>query len=127
MVSIDTHHACFERQAGVGVVVGDRALGGQARGLVADEAHAVGQKLRAVALADLGKLPLGRDVDVAAHGTGLDRGEGGALDRFDLGQAVFQLGIGIAEHRHAREIADIAVIIAAGVQRQHLALLPTLR
>ncbi|MGY3409958.1 hypothetical protein ACVWZV_006071 [Bradyrhizobium sp. GM5.1] len=87
----------------------------------------MGQKLRAVALGDLRELPLGRDVDVAAHGARPDRREGGALDRLDLGQTVLQLGIGIAEHGHAREVADIAVIIAAGIERQHVTLLPALR
>ncbi len=38
-----------------------------------------------------------------------------------------QLGIGLAQDRHAREIADIAVVVSAGVDREHVALLPALR
>src|SRR3954462_10006622 len=64
------HHPCFERQPGVGVIVGDWAFGGQARGLMADEAHAVGQKLPAVTLADLRELPFRPDIDVAAMAPG---------------------------------------------------------
>ena len=64
-------------------------------------------------------------VDVAAHRAGLDRLHGGALDRLDLAQQVLELGVRLAEDRHAAEIADIAVIIAAGIEREHVALAPS--
>ena len=65
-------------------------------------------------------------VDLAAHRAGADRLEGGALDRLDLAQQVLELGVRLAQDRHAGEVADIAVIVAAGIDREHVALLPAL-
>ena len=65
-------------------------------------------------------------VDLAAHDAGLDRLHGGALDLLDLGQQVLELGVRLAQDRHAGEVADIAVIVAAGIDREHVALLPAL-
>ena len=67
------HHARFERPVRVVVIVGDRAAVGQARGLVADHAHAVRQEFAVVMLAGLRQPLLGGGIDVAAHGAGLDR------------------------------------------------------
>ena len=44
----------------------------------------------------------------------------------DLAQQVLELGIGLAVDRHAAEVADIAVIVAAGIEREDVALLPAL-
>ena len=48
------------------------------------------------------------------------------LHRFDFGQQILKLGIRLAKNAHAAEVADIAVIVAAGIDRQHLAFLPRL-
>ena len=75
---------------------------------------------------DLLHQRLGRAVDHAAHGARLDRLHGGALDVLDLAQEVFELGIGLAVDGHAAEVADIAVIVAAGIEREDVAFLPFL-
>ena len=56
---------------------------------------------------------LGGVVELAAHGAGPWRLERRALDALDLRQQVFELGIRLALDRHAADVADIAVIIAA--------------
>ncbi len=84
------------------------------------------QEMHVVVLLRLAHQRIGRRIDVAAHPAGLDRLHGGALDLLDLAQQVLELGIGLAVDRHAAEIADIAVVIAAGVERQDVARLPAL-
>ena len=39
---------------------------------------------------------------------------------------LFAAAPALAQDRHAGQIADIAVIVAAGVEREHVALLPAL-
>ena len=41
-------------------------------------------------------------------------------------QHVLELGVGLALDRHAAEVADIAVIVAAGIEREDVALVPRL-
>ena len=73
---------------------------------------------------DLLHQRLGRRVDHAAHGAGLDRLHRRALNVLDLGQQILELGIRLALDRHAAEIADIAVIVAAGIEREDVAFAP---
>src|SRR5262249_58774796 len=68
----------------------------------------------------------GRGVDYAPHHPRLDRLHRRALDLLDLGQQIFELGIRLAVNRHPTEVADIAVIVAAGIEREHVALAPFL-
>ena len=42
----------------------------------------------------------------------------------DLAEQIFELGVRLALDRHAADVADIAVIVAAGVDRHDVALLP---
>ena len=51
---------------------------------------------------------------------------GGVLDRADLRERGVRLGARRAEDGHAAQVADVAVALAAGVQRQHLARMPRL-
>ena len=44
---------------------------------------------------------------------GLGLGERRLLHQLDLGENVLELGVGLAEHRHAAEVADIAMVVAA--------------
>src|SRR6185437_14659272 len=82
------HHARFERLVRVIVVIGHRSRGGQARGFVADQTHAMGQKFGMVALADLREPFLGGSIDVSAHRTGPDGSKRGLLDSLDLGETI---------------------------------------
>ena len=120
------HHAGLERPLGVVVVIGHRAGGGQPRRLVAHQPHAVGEEVHVVVVLGLAHQRVGRRVDLAAHGAGLDRLHRGALDGLDLGQHILELGVGLAVDRHAAEVADIAVIVAARVEREDVALVPLL-
>ena len=56
---------------------------------------------------------LGGGIDFAAHGAGAYRLHRRALDALDLGQQIVELGIRLALDRHAADVADIAVIVAA--------------
>src|SRR5262249_59001219 len=51
---------------------------------------------------------------------------GRLLDGLDRRQQIFQFLIRFADDAHAGNVADIAVIIAAGIEREHVALLPAL-
>jgi hypothetical protein len=89
--------------------------------LVADEAHAVGDEV-----GEAGERAGVEDLLAAGHhlgpgGAGPDRGEGGRLHRVDGGEQVLQFGIGLAEHAHAADVADPAVEIAAGIERDRVA------
>ena len=95
------HHSWFERPPRIGVVIWNGAIGGEARGLVTDQAHAVGQKFHAVALLGLFHEPLRGGVDVTAGPTRLHRFEGGSLNGFDFRQDFLQFGVRIALDRHA--------------------------
>ena len=83
------------------------------------------QEVRVVVMLRLAERRFRRGVDFAAHHAGLDRLEGGALNLLDLAEQVFELGVRLAEDRHAREVADIAVVVAAGIEREHVAASPS--
>jgi hypothetical protein len=95
--------------------------------VMADETHAVSEEMQMVVLARAAHQRFRRGIDVSAHGASLDRLEGGPLHLLNLGQEIDELAIGLAENGHAGNIADIAVIIAPRIERQHVALLPRLR
>src|SRR5260370_41392977 len=65
-----------------------------------------------------------RDIDLASHYARPDRAERCMLDIFDLRKEVFQLAVRFTQYPHAREIADVAVEIPAGIQGKYIALLP---
>ena len=93
---------------------------------MADQSHAVGEKMDVIVQLRFVQHAVGGGIDLAAQHAGADRLHRRLLDGFDLGQQIDQFGIGLADDPHAREVADIAVIIAAGIERQHVALLPAL-
>ncbi len=68
----------------------------------------------------------GRGVGHAPRRSRLDGLHRRALNALDLRQQIFELGVGLAVDRHPTEVADIAVIVAAGVEREHVALAPFL-
>ena len=68
----------------------------------------------------------GRGEDVAAAGAGPDRLPRRLLDRLDLGEEILKLGVRLAQDGHPAEVADIALVVAAGVDRHRIALAPDL-
>jgi len=48
------------------------------------------------------------------------------LNVFDISKQVLKFRIRLTQHRHPREVTDIALVVAAGIERQHVALLPAL-
>ena len=111
---LDRHHrADFQRNVGVVGRIRHRPVVGEPRRLVADHAHAVRQELDVVVVLRLHHQRLGGGIDLAAQRARAHRLERGALDAFDLGQQIVELGIRLALDRHAADVADIAVIVAA--------------
>ena len=111
---------------GVIVRIWHRAAVGEPGRFVTDEAHAVGEKMQVVVLPGAAHQRLRRRIDIATHSAGLDRLEGGLLNLLDFGEQLAEFGVGLAKYRHAGDVADIAVVIAAGIQRQDVTLLPFL-
>src|ERR1700722_20140888 len=93
---------------------------------MADEAHAVGEKLVVIAQLRLLQNRLGRGIDFCSIDPGTDWLECCLLGSLDLGKKVFKLGVRLAGNAHAGEIADVTVIIAAQSSRSGSALLPDL-
>ena len=83
---------------------------------VAHQPHTVGKKLVVIVQLRFLQHRIGRNVNLAAFDAGADRLERCLLDGFDLGEQIFKLGVRLADNAHARQIADIAVIIAAGIE-----------
>ncbi len=103
-----------------------RTMAGEARRFMADHAHAVGEEIEMIVVLRFHAQRLGRGVDFPPHSAGAHHLHGGALDALDLGQEIHEFGVGLALDRHAADVADIAVVIAAGVDRHYVALLPFL-
>ena len=80
-----------------------------------------------VALRDLREPPLGRERRCRRPGRRPDPANAARWTASISARQILQFAVGLAQHGHAREVADIAVIIAAGIERQHVALLPALR
>src|ERR1700678_4009562 len=112
---------------GVIVGVGYWPVVGQARRLMADKTHTMGQKMQVVVLARSPYQRLRGCANVATHSARLDGAEGRLLDLLDLGQQFVELGIRITQDRHTGDVANIAVVISAGIDGQHIAGLPSLR
>ena len=55
------------------------------------------------------------------RGAGADRLPCRLLDLVDRGEEVDELGVGLTENAHAAEVADIAVEVGAGIERQDFA------
>ncbi len=86
----------------------------------------MGQEMQVIVLARLLQALLGDRVDLAAQHARLDRLHGDALDFLDLAKQILKFGVGLAQDGHAGEVPDIAVIVAAGIEGEHIALLPSL-
>ena len=108
------------------VRIAHRRIRLEARRLVTDQAHAVRQEIEVAAMLRLVHQRLGCGVDRLAGHARLHRVECGALDGFDLTEVIDELGIRLAVDRHAADVADVAVVVAAGIERQDIALAPDL-
>ena len=64
--------------------------------------------------------------DLFAERTRPDRPAGGLLNLLHLAQEILEFMVGRTHDTHAAEIADIALIVTAGIERQDLALFPAL-
>ena len=106
------HHTGFQRALRIKGIVRHRAGIGEPRRFMAHESHAVSEKLVVIVQFRLLQNRFGRRIDFGPVHAGADRPEGGLLDRLDLGEKIFKLGVGFAGDAHARQIADIAVIVA---------------
>src|SRR5258705_3432434 len=115
------HHAALERQVVVGGRIEHQALAGQMRSLMTDEPHAVGEKVEMRQLLRASRGLFRRRIDVAAARPRANRLARRLLNGLDLAEQVLKLGVRLADTAHAAEIADIAVIIGAGVQRDDVA------
>ena len=93
---------------------------------MADEPHAVREKLEVIVQLRLFQHRLGRRINLDAVDAGTDRLERRLLRGLDFGQQIHQFGVGLADDAHAGKIPDIAVIIATQIHRQRLALFPGL-
>src|SRR4029079_8320254 len=67
-----------------------------------------------------------RGLSPPADHSGTDRLHRNALDGLDLAQKILELGVRLALDGHAADIADIALVVTAGIDRHDLALLPFL-
>ena len=84
---------------------------------MADQPHAVHEKVAVpAALPRLHHLQRPRP-DLAARRPGPHPGEGRLLHRVDLRQQVLQLRVRLAEQAHPRQVADVAVEVAARINR----------
>ena len=87
------------------------------RRLVADEPHAMGEKLHVFVMGRCFHHLLGPADDLTAERARLDRLARALLDRIDQAQKVDQLGVGVGlEDGHAAQVADVAMIVAAGIE-----------
>ena len=93
---------------------------------MADEPHAVGDEVGEGGARPGGARRLAGGDDVAPERAGANLGEGGLLHAVDFGQQILKLRVGLAKHAHAGEVADVALEVPAGIDRQHLAGLPGL-
>ena len=121
------HLAGFQWNVGVGRRIRHRPAIGEPRRLVADQAHAVGEEFHMIVVLRFRAQRLGGGVDVAAPSR--RRLIGFIAARWMLSisaEQIVKLGVGFALDRHAADVADIAVVIAAGVDRHDVALLPLL-
>src|SRR5260370_15023509 len=100
----------------MGSRIGHHALAGQMRGLMANESHAVGEKIEMRQLLRALHGLFRRGVDVAAARPRAARLTRRLLNGFDLPEQILKLGIWFADTARAAEIADITVIIGAGAQ-----------
>ena len=55
---------------------------------------------------------------------GADRLSGRLLNFIDLAKQILQLRVGLPEDSHAGEVADIALMVGAGIQGEHVAFPP---
>ena len=86
----------------------------------------MGDELERVTVGRAGEHLFRRGEDVAAESPGAARLSRRHLDRVDLGEEVGELGIRLALDRHAAEVADIALVVAAGIEGEDVALAPDL-
>ena len=107
------HHAGFERPLRVIGVIRHRPRIGEPRRLVAHQPHAMGEEFVVVVQVRFLQHRLGRRINLNPIDAGTDRLERGLLGGLDFGEQILKFGVGFAGDAHAREITDIAVIIAA--------------
>ena len=103
----------FQWNVGVACRVTHRPAVGKPRRFVTDQAHTVGEEFHVIVVLRLRAQRFAGVIDDPPHRAGADRLHGRALDAFDLGEQIFKLRVGFALDRHAANIADIAVIVAA--------------
>src|SRR4030081_2316027 len=91
------------------------------RSLMGNESHAVCEKIEMRKLLQALHGLFRRSVNVAAARPRADRLARRLLNGFDLSEQILKLGIWFADTAHAAEIADIAMIISARLQREDVA------
>ena len=102
----------------------DRARIGQPWSLVAHQAHAVRDETGKLAIAAAGNLGERGFVDLDPDRTRTDGLPRRRLDRSHLAEEILHARGRLAKHRHSAEIADIPVLLSAGVEREDRAFLP---
>src|SRR5271167_4706382 len=88
---------------------------GEPRRFVTDEPHAVSHEFERIAVRRRARQFLYRGIYVAAPRPMPDRSSRRLLDRLDLAEQLFELGVGLAENGHSAKVTDIAIEVAAGV------------